>query len=183
MPKLLVIGHGRHGKDTVCEVIQRRFGLRFISSSMFCAEHVVLPALQDVWARQTLFGAPEVPFYESAEEAYNDRHNHRALWFKAIAAYNTPDKTRLARGIFAEHDIYCGLRNHEEFVAIQTAGLVDHVIWVHRSGLEIEGGESCTVGGWLVPRTNWIFNTGDLDDLEEATVQLLTRTFNLEAIS
>jgi len=27
--KLLVIGHGRHGKDTVCEILQQNYNLSF----------------------------------------------------------------------------------------------------------------------------------------------------------
>jgi hypothetical protein len=31
-PKLLVIGHGRHGKDTVCEMLRDHYGYTFESS-------------------------------------------------------------------------------------------------------------------------------------------------------
>ena len=35
LPKLLVVGHGRHGKDTVCEMLEA-YGYTFQSSSKFC---------------------------------------------------------------------------------------------------------------------------------------------------
>ena len=37
-PKVLVLGYGRHGKDTVCEMLEQDYGFQFTSSSMFCAE-------------------------------------------------------------------------------------------------------------------------------------------------
>ena len=36
--KLLVIGHGRHGKDTVCEILRDHYGYTFESSSQFCSK-------------------------------------------------------------------------------------------------------------------------------------------------
>lgn len=33
--KLLVIGYGRHGKDTVCEILRDQHGYSFTSSSSF----------------------------------------------------------------------------------------------------------------------------------------------------
>jgi len=38
LPKLLVIGHGRHGKDTVCEILRDKYGFSFESSSQFCSK-------------------------------------------------------------------------------------------------------------------------------------------------
>ena len=39
--KLLVIGHGRHGKDTVSEILCQDFKLSFISSSMFACKKFI----------------------------------------------------------------------------------------------------------------------------------------------
>lgn len=116
-PKILVIGHSRHGKDTVCEMLQKQYGLNFVSSSLFCAERVIYPMLKG--------------FYQTFEECYNDRHNHRALWFNLIAQYNAKDKARLSREILNEYDIYCGLRNREELEAARE--LFDLIIWVDAS--------------------------------------------------
>ena len=44
-PKLLVIGYGRHGKDTVSEILCREMDLNYQSSSEFCAGHVMFPTL------------------------------------------------------------------------------------------------------------------------------------------
>ena len=116
--KLLVIGQGRHGKDTVCEILRDDYGLQFISSSRFVLDE----AIWNEW------GASR---YAGKEACYKDRGNNRALWFDMIAAYNTPDKTRTVTGMFAQgYSIYCGLRSRDELNA--TRHLFDKVVWVDR---------------------------------------------------
>lgn len=117
--KLLITGHAQHGKDTVCDLLAERFGLSFVSSSFFVAERAVRPYL-----------AERGITYETLEECYADRGNHRALWYDAIKAYNTPDLARMGRELFSKHDIYCGLRNFEEMSAQRQQGLFDFSIWV-----------------------------------------------------
>lgn len=119
--KLMIIGHARHGKDTVCEILREQYGLQFRSSYEAAAEKVIYPLLRDVYG------------YRTIEECLNDRVNHRGTWYQLIREYNTPDAARLAREIYAENDIYCGLRHAEEFAAIKAAGLFDFCIWVDAS--------------------------------------------------
>lgn len=122
-PKLLVIGHGRHGKDTVCEILRDYHGFKFISSSKFASKRAVWPN----WGQH----------YEEwvdAEACYEDRANYRASWAREISAYNTPDKSRLATEMIEEgHNIYCGMRKRDELEACKAAGLFDYIIWVDRS--------------------------------------------------
>ena len=108
-PKLIVFGHARHGKDTVCEMLRDDYGFVFISSSQFCAEEVVFPHMADRYA--------------TADECFADRANHRAEWFDRIADYNREDQTALGRAILTRHDIYCGIRNRTEFQAMRNAGI------------------------------------------------------------
>jgi len=119
-PTILILGHGRHGKDTVAEILADLTGLKFRSSSEFCAEHVVYPN-------------PKMQGYLDWQSCYKDRANHRNTWFNAIAEYNTPDKTRLAREILKVADIYVGMRNIAEYTACMEARLFDYVIWVDAS--------------------------------------------------
>lgn len=128
--KLMVMGYARHGKDTFCDFS----GLKFESSSMFCAEKVILPVLGPKYG------------YKNALQCYIDRDNHRPEWHELIYQYNQPDLTRLSREIFAENDIYCGIRKREEFLAAREAGLFDLAIWVDASErLPPESAESINV--------------------------------------
>lgn len=118
--KLLVIGTGRHGKDTVCEYLADKYKLPFQSSSEYMSE-MFYPFLKDILG------------YTSPEECYADRHNCRALWYELISAYNRKDPTTLARGVLESNNIYCGMRSKIEVDACKQAGVFDLVIWVDAS--------------------------------------------------
>lgn len=162
--KLMIMGHARHGKDTVCEILRDDYGFTFESSSMAAARHAIYPVLKDLLGYQTI------------EECYNDRHNHRALWFELIKAYNHHDGARLGRAIFAEHDIYCGIRNYLEFEAIKDAGLFDCAIWVDAgSRVPAETTSSCTVTWEMADLI--VDNNRDLQELRHQ-VSILMRVLD-----
>ena len=159
--KLMVIGHGRHGKDTVCEILRDKYGYSFESSSKFCSKLFIFDMLKDKYG------------YTNEEQCYADRHNHRAEWYDAICDYNVPDAARLGREIFAEHDIYCGLRNKREFFAMQNTGVFDYCIWVDRSEhLPPENKNSMSLEQWMSDFT--LDNNGTIADLEFNAGQLIS---------
>jgi len=116
--KLIIFGNARHGKDTACEYLRDRYGLSFSASSTFACETFLFEQLRG-------------PFgYASMQECFDDRVNHRQLWYEAIRGHNTPDRTRLGRGIFAANDVYCGIRDREEFESLRAARLFDLAVWI-----------------------------------------------------
>lgn len=118
-PKILILGHGRHGKDTLAEIIADLYGLTFVSSSRVLLTEVVWPALRAAGMQ-----------YEDQEAAYADRSNHRAFWKQALTDYNTPDKTALTRKVLEQCDMYVGMRCAEEYEA--SKHLFDICLWIHR---------------------------------------------------
>lgn len=165
LPKLLIIGHGRHGKDTVCEILRDTYGFSFESSSKFCSKLFIYNNLKDKYG------------YSNEEECYADRHNHRAEWYDAICDYNVPDAAKLGREIFKAHDIYCGLRNKREFFAMKNTNVFDFAIWVDRSDLlPLESKNSMSLEHWMADFT--IDNNGSIDDLVFNTKQLITNILN-----
>lgn len=151
--KLLIIGHGRHGKDTVCEMLRDRYGYSFESSSQFCSTLFIYDQLKDLYG------------YATEEQCYADRHNHRIEWYNAICAYNVPDAARLGREMFEAYDIYCGLRNKKEFHAMKNTGVFDYTIWIDRSDhLPPESKDSMSLEPWMADFT--IDNNGTLEELE-----------------
>lgn len=147
----MVLGYEGHGKDTVCELLSELYNLRFQSTSMFIAEHVMMPA----------FGEK----YKTAKECFEDRVHHRAFWYEEIAKYNCLDKTRLIKEIFKTNDIYCGLRNRQELMEARHQKLYDVCIWVDACarGLPIESNDSCTVP--MFDADIIIDNSGSKEDL------------------
>jgi hypothetical protein len=67
-----------------------------------------------------------------------------------IHDYCRDDYARLGRDIFAENDIYCGLRNKSEFHAMRNTGVFDYCIWVDRSDhLPLEDRSSMNLESWM----------------------------------
>jgi hypothetical protein len=88
-----------------------------------------------------------------------------------IHAYCAEDYARLGRDIFAENDIYCGLRNKAEFHAMRNTGVFDYCIWVDRSDhLPPEPRDSMNLEIWMANHV--IDNNGDLEDLHRNTCDL-----------
>lgn len=158
--KLIIVGHGRHGKDTVCDILDKQYGYTFISSSMFCADVVIFPVLAEKYG------------YNTIVECYNDRHNHRKEWFDLIAEYNKDDPASLGMLILEKYDIYCGLRRKEELFALQDNNIVNYTIWVDASDrLPPESKDSLTITKEMADYV--IYNNGTLEELEKQVQDLM----------
>lgn len=181
--KVIILGHARHGKDTAAELLAKLYGLGHVSSSIFCAENVVLPAMQKAnqeWLTasqdNTFLKSAGMPFpnYATAKECYEDRGRFRAEWFNFIANFNKPDGTALGRAIFEEFDIYVGLRNAREFHALKNAGVPTLTIWVDRSEhVGPEDPSSCSVEPWMADFV--VDNNGTPEDLERNLREVFDR--------
>lgn len=121
LPKILIIGHGKHGKDTVAEYFRDRYNYKFASSSMFVAERAIWPH----WG---------CAVYPDIVEMFKDRENHRTLWGQMISAYNIPNAARTAQEMLSEgNDMYVGMRRKREVERNVELGTFDHILWVDRS--------------------------------------------------
>jgi hypothetical protein len=88
-----------------------------------------------------------------------------------IHAYCADDYARLGRDIFAENDIYCGLRNKSEFHAMKNTRVFDYCIWVDRSDYQpLEDRSSMSLEIWMADYV--IDNNGTLEDLHRNTLDL-----------
>ena len=156
-PKIMVVGHARHGKDTVGELMRDELGLSFQSSSMFAAERVMMPAFNEERMVENK--------YRTALECYEDRVNHRKFWFDEICRYNTPDCSRLGRELLQQYDVYCGIRSFREFFALKNQGLFDASIWVDASKrVEPEPGSSNEMQPWMCDF--FLDNNGPVEELK-----------------
>lgn len=116
--KILILGHGRHGKDTAAEYLRDKYGLSFVSSSYACAE-ILKPVLDLIFGEHTV------------EEHFNERHDHRELWKRLISLYNAADATALTKLILSKNDMYVGMRSLREFE--HAAELFGHILWIDAS--------------------------------------------------
>lgn len=162
--KLLIIGHGRHGKDTVAEMIKNTFGLTYESSSAAALRLFVYDALKDKYS------------YQTPEECYADRANHRAEWYDLICDYNKHDRGRLAKGILATHDMYVGMRDNDELQESLRQGIFDKVVTVFDPRKPLEPEDSLNID--IFKNADIILvNNGTLDELAECVKFIFSNNF------
>jgi dephospho-CoA kinase len=157
--KILILGHARHGKDTVAEMIKEIYGLTFTSSSQAAAEIFLYPRLRHRYG------------YNNPQECYNDRVNRRKEWYDEICAYNKEDKARLAKAILERGDMYVGMRDNAEIEECIKQGLFDKIIGVFNPMMPLESRESFNIDMWkysdvIIP------NAGTLHDLKMKVFKL-----------
>lgn len=121
LPTVLILGAARHGKDTAAELLSELTGWAFRSSSLFVAEHAVLPTLGPKYG------------YDSVEECYDDRQAHREEWRDLIRAYNQNDRAKLAKKLLTTCSVYVGMRCHMEYAECMRQEVFDYVLWVDAS--------------------------------------------------
>lgn len=126
--KLLIIGHAQHGKDEVCTYLVKLLGLEYTSSSVVATDLGIFDGVI-----KKFLGAQHLSMKQQRVMFYANKDSFRPEMYEEIRKFNAIDKTALAREIFKDFDIYCGLRDLEEFDAIKRARLTDLVIWVDAS--------------------------------------------------
>jgi hypothetical protein len=157
--KILIIGHKRHGKDTTAEMLRDQFGFSFKSSSQAASEIFIYNVLKELYG------------YQTPEECFEDRDNHREEWYKLICDFNKEDKSALAKVIMARNDIYVGMRDDRECGVCIREGIFDLVIGVFDPRKELESEESMKINIW--EQSDIILsNAGTLDDLKRKVLKL-----------
>lgn len=68
--------------------------------------------------------------YETFQQCFRDRHNHRKFWHDEISKFNTHDKTRLARAMLEKYNTYDGMRCPFELTGSFQQDLFNYIYWV-----------------------------------------------------
>lgn len=106
MRNIVIVGHAQHGKDTVAEMLCELLQVDMSSASLEAAPYI---------SEAMYYLGIE---YGSIDECFADRVNHRAFWGESIAMLLIKDKLKLAREVYKNGPIYCGVRRPDEFEAI-----------------------------------------------------------------
>ena len=158
MLNLLIIGHGRHGKDTLAEIFAEHYRMTFKASSMAASEIFIYDVLKHKYG------------YQSAEECFNDRANHRSEWYNLICEYNKHDKSKLAKEIMEKSDCYVGMREDSEIKECISQKVFDLIIWVDASKrLPKESKDSFNIT--IDNADIVIYNNGTLDEFKEKALR------------
>jgi dephospho-CoA kinase len=159
LPKLLILGNARHGKDTLAEILNKWFGYTFQSSSQSAADIFIYEELKDKYN------------YSNSIECFEDRVNHRQEWYEMICDYNKYDKAKLAKEILKTSDCYVGMRDRDEIKASIDQGLFDLIVWVDASErLPLEDASSFNIDRSVADII--IENNGSLKEFEEKVLRL-----------
>lgn len=163
-PKILILGHARHGKDTVAEIFRDVGDYSFQSSSMAALEEIIWPKIGYS--------------YKNKEECFKDRVNNRKLWFDLINEYNREHNeeyneecpAKLTVKVLEKNDIYVGMRDIREFK--NSVILFDLTIWVDASErLPLEREDSFNIPKECADIV--IENNGGLEDLKFKVTRLI----------
>lgn len=164
MVKVLIIGHARHGKNTVAQMLEQLTGLRPGSFIDVVLSSIVYPALKEKYG------------YINESACLQDKVHRSSEWVQLVREYNRSDPTRMARKLLHTHDIYVGMCSSAEATACIRAKLFDLIVWVDASGrLPTESDKSCMVDPSRVSLT--INNNGSMDQLDRR-VRWLALTIN-----
>lgn len=115
LPRLLIAGHGRSGKDTMGEWLEEHTPLKYGGST---SEHLA----PFVAARQGV----------DVMEAFRARHEHRQLWWDTGCEIRSDDPACLVRKVLEGGHLVVGNRQTCEVRAAKATGLIDLAIWVDR---------------------------------------------------
>jgi hypothetical protein len=154
--KILILAQDRAGKDTLAYIWQREFDLTWQSSSMYALRKFMFPILE------RLLG------YNTYQEAFDDRVNHRELWYHLISSYNRYDPTRLAKGMLETSQAYIGMRDSREIRASINNRLFDEIILIDAE--ERVKPNPLYSFDW-VPYTLKIYNNGTLSQFEDTAIK------------
>lgn len=120
-PCILIVGHGEHGKDTLADAIEQKYGYKFRGSSQVAAAEIIYPMMSN--------------FYDSPEDAFNNRRENRELWAACIRDYNRHDPAKLSKLVCEGGHGYTGLRDIREVKECVKQGVFTHIIWVVRDDI------------------------------------------------
>jgi len=119
--KILILGHARHGKDTLAQIIRDSVGLQCESTSMIAAKNFIFDKLKELYN------------YSSIEECWMDRVNHREEWYNLICNFNKEDRSAFVKSVMKTNDIYVGLRSKDELDQCKRENIFDYIIGVYDS--------------------------------------------------
>lgn len=156
--KLVILGHGDHGKDTVAKLIAELYDFKYVDATHIACEHMIWPLMRDIYGGHF-------------QHCIQDRANNRELWARLIKSHLIEDPLSLAKPVFEEGDIYAGIRAKIEYVA--TKKEFDIVtIWVDASKrVAKEDESSTTVTQKMADYT--IDNNGSEDYLREQVIAIM----------
>lgn len=115
--KLLIVGHGRHGKDEAAMHLSKITPLRYAGSCSWA----VLPLMAEY-------------LNIHPQQAWETRHQMRELWKSHCDELRRFNPARLMARALQSGDIVTGCRQLVELEAAKSQKIVDYILWIERPG-------------------------------------------------
>lgn len=143
---ILIVGHGRGGKDTAADFLHGHGELRCAGSSSWFALPFISAALN-----------------RPPQKCWEERHNNRVFWFEFCNALRANDPLFLMRRALQSGNVVTGLRDRVEMDAAKSSGMFQSIVWVDRPGTPVDP----TVKFTQEDCTDVIHNDGTLEEFRE----------------
>lgn len=120
--KILIVGHGRSGKDEAAQFMHEHLGFRYGGSTSWAA----LPLMANHLGLHPM-------------HAWEQRHNLRQIWRSHLDYLRRGDPCLLMRiALGDDANIITGVRGGPEIDAAISEGLFDHIVWINRPGTPVD---------------------------------------------
>jgi hypothetical protein len=134
--KLCIVGHGRHGKDTIADWFDEWTDLVHPGSLSWFLATAMVGRREFPPGFDAKVLAIEVDPFSVVRRLWNRRHDDREFW----KAYGTRLRERepgiLIKTALGHGDMVVGCRDKAEIDYLRSENLVDLIIWVERAGFE-----------------------------------------------
>ena len=124
--RVLIVGHGRSGKDTVAALLAEKFGYR-LGGSM---SYAVIPLIT-----YSLTGRTDAYMQEYC---YKHRHNNRKYWYDYCNLLRQIDPLLLVKLTLSTTDFIIGIRDKDEFINSLDYFKPHNVLWIERKGTPVD---------------------------------------------
>lgn len=120
--KILIVGHGRSGKDEAAQFMQEHLGFRYGGSTSWAA----LPLMAEHLGLHPM-------------HAWEQRHALRQLWRNQCDVFRKQDPCLLIRRALSnDANVITGVRGLPEIDAAIAEGLFTHIVWINRPGTPVD---------------------------------------------
>ena len=154
--KILILGHARHGKDTVARMLADELCWDYLPTSVYILDSLVYGKVQ------------KAKGYDSVAEAYKNRDEDRVLWKLIIDTYTKGEPTKLIKDVLKRSDVYIGLRNSIQLKEAIKENLFDIIIGVFSPKLPLEETNEIDV----FDHSDFIiYNNGTYEELSQKVIR------------
>jgi hypothetical protein len=145
---LLIVGHGRSGKDAAGSYLSSRCrGLKYCGSlSWFALPHIA----------KALDIAPQI--------AWEQRHDNRKFWYDECNWLRRDDPLFLVRLALQQGNLITGMRDRVELDIAKREGIFSHILWIYRPDVPTDS----TLTFSTNDATDILWNTGTLEKFHDS---------------